>query len=80
MVSSIGYKLSQNRLVTGFGTRRRTTRGTGVARRTIGALSRPALTFVANKLLQAVLFENVKQQQLNDEQFRAQASNRLDTE
>ena len=37
MVSSISYKLAQNRLITGFGTRRRTTtRGRGIVRRTLG--------------------------------------------
>ncbi len=60
MVSSIGYKLSQNRLVTGFGTRRRTTRGTGIVRKTIGALSRPALTFVANKIADAITGTGVR--------------------
>ena len=50
MVSSIGYKLAQNKLVTGFGTRRCTTRGRGVIRRTIGSIARPALGYIANKI------------------------------
>ena len=60
MVSSISYKLAQNRLVTGFGTRRRTTRGSGIVRKTIGALSRPALTFVANKIADAITGTGVR--------------------
>ena len=50
MVSSIGYKLAQNKLVTGFGTRRCTTRGRGIIRRTIGSIARPALGYIANKI------------------------------
>ena len=61
MVSSISYKLAQNRLVTGFGTRRRTTtRGSGIVRKTIGTLSRPALTFVANKIADAITGTGVR--------------------
>ena len=60
MVSSIGYKLGQNRLITGFGTRTRThhrrmpTRGSGVVRRVIGSLTRPALTYIANKIADTI--------------------------
>ena len=51
MVSSIGYKLASNKLVTGFGVRRRTTtRGRGIVRRTLGNISRPVLGFIANKV------------------------------
>ena len=62
MVSSISYKLGQNRLVTGFGAhhrahhstyRNRPTYGHGIVRtvrRTFGALSRPVLVYGANKL------------------------------
>ena len=50
MVSSISYKLAQNKLITGFGTRRCTTRGRGVIRRTIGSIARPALGYIANKV------------------------------
>ena len=53
MVSSIGYKLSQNRLVTGFG-HRATTRGRGIVRRTVGAIARPALTYIANKIADVI--------------------------
>ena len=60
MVNSLSYKLAQNRLVTGFGTRRRTTRGSGIVRKTIGALSRPALTFVANKIADAITGTGVR--------------------
>ncbi len=47
MVSSVSYQLGKNRKITGFGRR---TCGRGVIRRTVGAISRPALTFVANKI------------------------------
>ena len=50
MVSSISYKLAQNRLITGFGVRRRATCGRGVIRRTLGNISRPVLGFIANKV------------------------------
>ena len=50
MVSSIGYKLASNKLVTGFGVRRRTTCGRGIVRRTLGNISRPVLGFIANKV------------------------------
>ena len=51
MVSSIGYLLQKNARVTGFGARRKpTTRGCGVIRRVVGAVSRHALTYIANKL------------------------------
>ena len=49
MVSSIGYKLAQNKLVTGFGARR-STRGRGVRSVVGNVLARPALTFIANKV------------------------------
>ena len=51
MVSSISYKLAKNDLVTGFGERRTcrpSTTGRGL-RKVIGAVSRPALTYIANK-------------------------------
>ena len=54
MVSSIGYKLAQNRLVTGFGARRRPTCGRGVVRKTIGTIARPALTYIANKIADVI--------------------------
>ena len=50
MVSSIGYKLAGNKIITGFGARRCATRGRGIVRRTIGNISRPVLGFIANKL------------------------------
>ena len=50
MVSSISYKLAQNKLITGFGTRRCSTRGRGIIRRTIGSIARPALGYIANKI------------------------------
>ena len=50
MVSSIGYLLQKNSRVTGFGVHRKpTTRGCGL-RKVTGAVSRPALTYIANKL------------------------------
>ena len=53
MVSSIGYKLAQNRLVTGFGMRRRTTCGRGV-RKVVSNITRPALTYIANKIADVI--------------------------
>ena len=50
MVSSISYKLAQNKLITGFGTRRCTTRGRGIRSVVGNVLARPALTFIANKV------------------------------
>ena len=50
MVSSIGYKLAQNKIITGFGTRRCTTRGRGIRSVVGNVLARPALTFIANKV------------------------------
>ena len=52
MVSSVGFQLSANRRITGFGRRRvPVTRGRGVIRNVVGnVLARPALTFIANKV------------------------------
>ena len=52
MVSRVGWNLNSRRLISGFGVRRRrtTTRGRGIVRRAIGAISRPALGFIANKI------------------------------
>ena len=47
MVSSVGWKLNSRKPITGFGTRKT---GRGVVRRTIGAIARPALTYIANKV------------------------------
>ena len=53
MVSRVGWNLNSRSLITGFGVRRttrRTTRGRGIVRRAIGAVSRPMLGFIANKV------------------------------
>ena len=50
MVSSISYKLAQNKLITGFGARRCATRGRGIRSVVGNVLARPALTFIANKV------------------------------
>ena len=53
MVGTIAYQLAKNRRITGFGMRRRrvsTRRGCGIVRRTIGNISRPILTHIANKV------------------------------
>ena len=52
MVGSIGFQLQKNRRVSGFGMVHHPRRnyGSGVVRKTIGAISRPALTYVANKI------------------------------
>ena len=52
MVSRIGWNLNSRRLITGFGVRKRrsVTRGRGVVRKAVGAIARPALSFIANKI------------------------------
>ena len=57
MVSSIGIQLQKNRKITGFGLRRRVPVnriGSGVVRRTIGAIARPALGWLANRISDAI--------------------------
>ena len=56
MVSSIGFSLGANRRITGFGRRRVpvTRIGSGVGRRTIGAIARPALGWLANRISDAI--------------------------
>ena len=51
MVSSIAYLLGKNDRVTGFGARRKPTSscGRGYVRKVVGAVSQPALTYIANK-------------------------------
>ena len=56
MVSSIAYLLAKNDRVTGFGARRicrPSTTGRGL-RKVIGAVSRPALTYIANKIADVI--------------------------
>ena len=56
MVSSISYLLAKNTRVTGFGARRTcrpSTTGRGL-RKVIGAVSRPALTYIANKIADVI--------------------------
>ena len=53
MVTTVGWLLNSRKPITGFGVRRttrRTTRGRGIVRRALGAISRPALGFIANKV------------------------------
>ena len=55
MVNSISYALGKQKLVTGFGARRcRPSAGRGIVRSALGAVSRPALTFIANKIADAI--------------------------
>ena len=57
MVSSISYKLAENDRVTGFGARRtcrQSTTGRGYVRKVVGAVSRPALTYIANKIADVI--------------------------
>ena len=44
-LSSVGWQLNSRKKITGFGTR-----GRGVVRRTVGAIARPAITYIANKI------------------------------
>ena len=56
MVSSISYKLAKNDLVTGFGAHRKraTSCGRGYVRKVVGAVSRPAPTYIANKIADVI--------------------------
>ena len=56
MVSSIGYLIQKNDRVTGFGARRKPTSscGRGYVRKVVGAVSRPALTYIANKIADVI--------------------------
>ena len=61
MVGSLSYQLQKNKLVSGFGLVHRPRRnyGSGVVRKTIGAISRPALTYVANKIADMISGEGI---------------------
>ena len=56
MVSSIGFKLAQNKLVTGFGVRRRAPvkRGRGIVRNIASAGTRALGNFLVNKLANVI--------------------------
>ena len=56
MVSSISYLIGKNSLVTGFGAHRKraTSCGRGYVRKVVGAVSRPALTYIANKIADVI--------------------------
>ena len=57
MVNSIGFLLGKNDRVTGFGARRncrQSTTGRGYVRKVVGAVSRPALTYIANKIADVI--------------------------
>ena len=56
MVSSIAYLLGKNDRVTGFGVHRKRSAscGRGYVRKVVGAVSRPALTYIANKIADVI--------------------------
>ena len=56
MVSSIGYLLQRNDRATGFGAHRKraTSCGRGYVRKVVGAVSRPTLTYIANKIADVI--------------------------
>ena len=56
MVSSISYLLGKNDRVTGFGAHRKRAAscGRGYVRKVVGAVSRPALTYIANKIADVI--------------------------
>ena len=56
MVSSISYLLGKNDRVTGFGVHRKRSAscGRGYVRKVVGAVSRPALTCIANKIADVI--------------------------
>ena len=64
MVSSLNYQLGKNRLVTGFGVRRRTTCGRGV-RKVVSNIARPALTYIANKIADVISGEGQKHRRVH---------------
>ena len=61
MVSNIGFRLNDPQKIVGFGYRHHhhATRGTGI-RKTVGAISRPLLTFVANKVADIISGEGTR--------------------
>ena len=52
MITSLSYKLAKNDLVSGFGVHRKRSAscGRGYVRKVVGAVSRPVLTYIANKI------------------------------
>ena len=56
MVSSISYLLATNARVSGFGVhgKRSASCGRGYVRKVVGAVSRPALTYIANKIADVI--------------------------
>ena len=56
MISSISYLLAKNSRVTGFGGHRKrsTSFGRGYVLKVVGAVSRPALTYIANKIADVI--------------------------
>ena len=56
MVNPVSYKLAKNDLVTGFGVHRKhaTSCGRGYVRKVVGAVSRPALTYIANNIADVI--------------------------
>ena len=56
MVSSISYLLAKNTRVTGFGVHRKRSAscGRGYVRKVVGAVSRPELTYIANKIADVI--------------------------
>ena len=64
MVSNIGFRLNDPQKIVGFGYRHHHhathTRGTGIVRKTVGAISRPLLTFVANKVADIISGEGTR--------------------
>ena len=60
MVSSTGWQLNSRKRITGFGRKRRTTRGRGIVRRAVGAIARPALSFIANKVADLISGSGVR--------------------
>ena len=58
MVGSVAYQLAKNRRITGFGAHHpRRHYGNGVVRRAIGAVSRPALHYIAEKVANMITGE-----------------------
>ena len=56
MFSVLSFKLAQNRLITDFGVHRKhaTSCGRGYVRKVVGAVSRPALTYITYKIADVI--------------------------
>ena len=71
MVSSVGWQLNSRKKITGFGAR---TCGRGVVRRTVGAIARPALTYIANKIADVISGTGKRRRSVRGSSFKLTGS------